>query len=48
MAKVYFDKLGQMIDDIDLVNDVDAELEVKHFFSGAAPYADNVLRASWP
>ncbi len=47
MAKVYFEKLSQLISEIELEDEVAVPLEVKHFFSGAALYASNVMCASW-
>ncbi len=47
MAKVYLEKLSCLISDLDLSNSVSAKLETKHFFSGAALYADQVICASW-
>ena len=47
MARIYFDKLTRLIADLDIAADVAVELEVKHFFSGAAIYANQVICASW-
>ena len=47
MAKVYFEKLSLLIQDIDFENETNAELEIKHFFSGAALYADQTICVSW-
>tara|TARA_R110001599_G_scaffold80029_3_gene216524 strand:+ start:239 stop:574 length:336 start_codon:yes stop_codon:yes gene_type:complete len=47
MAKVYYEKLAQLISALDIQNEVSAELEIKHFFSGAALYANNAICASW-
>lgn len=47
MAKVYFEKLAQLISDLEIQSKVSAELETKHFFSGAALYANKVICASW-
>ena len=47
MAKVYFEKLSQLISDLDINREVSSELETKHFFSGAALYANKILCVSW-
>ncbi len=47
MAKEYFAKLSNLLDDLKLEEDVSAPLEIKHFFSGAALYNDGVICASW-
>ena len=47
MAKVYFEKLSQLISDLDIAGEIDSELETKHFFSGAALYANANICASW-
>jgi len=47
MAKVYLEKLSQLISDLEIEDKVTAQLEVKHFFSGAALYANEVICASW-
>ena len=47
MAKVYLEKLFQLISDLEIEDEVAVQLEVKHFFSGAALYANDVICASW-
>jgi len=47
MAKEYFAKLSNLLDDLKLAEDVSAPLEIKHFFSGAALYHNGVMCASW-
>jgi TfoX/Sxy family transcriptional regulator of competence genes len=47
MAKLYFEKLSQLVSDLDLNAEVNTDLEIKHFFSGAALYVDKKLCASW-
>ena len=47
MAKEYLDKLTQLIVDSKIIGETDAELETRHFFSGAALYANKVICASW-
>ena len=47
MAKPFFEKLLLLVSDRDLENEADSDLEVKHLFSGAALYSDQVICASW-
>ncbi len=47
MATEYLEKLSLLVSELDLNSNVDAVLEVRHFFSGAALYADQVMCASW-
>ena len=47
MAKVYLEKLSQLISDLAIENEVAAQVETKHFFRGAALYANEVICASW-
>jgi hypothetical protein len=47
MAKVYFEKLTRLVTDLEVRRQVDVQLEVKHFFSGAALYANEVACISW-
>ena len=47
VAKEYFEKFSQLVDELKMNKAVAAELEVRHFFSGAALYANNVICASW-
>ena len=47
MAKVYFERLSQLISDLKIESEVSGDLEIKHFFSGAALYANKVICASW-
>ena len=47
MAKVYFEKLSQLISDLKIENEVAGSIEIKHFFSGAALYVNDVICASW-
>lgn len=47
MAKAYFEKLCQLVEDLTIEKEVTADLKVKHFFSGAALYANNAICASW-
>ena len=47
MALLYFEKLSQLVSDLEIENQVDVKLDTKHFFSGAALYANKVICASW-
>jgi len=47
MAKLYFEKLSKLLTELDIENKVDGELEIKHFFSGAALYVNGKICVSW-
>jgi TfoX/Sxy family transcriptional regulator of competence genes len=47
MATTYLKLLSRLVADLKIGEQVDLELEVKHFFSGAALYANNSICASW-
>lgn len=47
MAKEYLDKLNSLIGKLDIEAQVPFALETKHFFSGAALYANGSICASW-
>ena len=47
MAKAYLEKLSQLIIDLNIESDIDTILETRHFFSGAALYANRAICASW-
>jgi len=47
MAKVYLEKLSQLMSDLHIHDQVSVELEAKHFFTGAALFADKEICASW-
>ncbi|MCP4979549.1 MAG: TfoX/Sxy family protein [Gammaproteobacteria bacterium] len=47
MAKVYLEKLCRIIEELELEKMSAASLQVKHFFSGAALYANGRICASW-
>lgn len=47
MAKEYFEKLTSLVTQLNLNNSISANIEIKHFFSGAAFYIDNTTCASW-
>ncbi len=43
MAKIYLQKLDELIKKLNLETDIDSRIEVKHFFSGAALYANQTI-----
>jgi hypothetical protein len=47
MAKEYFEKLSNLIRELNIEDEVDFPLEIKHFFSGAALYVNGTIRVSW-
>lgn len=47
MAKAYFDKLTRLVADLELAQAAALDLETRHFFSGAALYANASICASW-
>jgi len=47
MAKEYLDKLTLLIDELNIDKELMLNIEVKHFFSGAAVYYDKKICASW-
>lgn len=47
MAKQYLDKLNHLINELNISNEISVKIEVKHFFSGAALYANNSICVSW-
>jgi len=47
MAKEYFEKLSSLIHELNIEDQIDLPIEVKHFFSGAALYVDGKMCASW-
>lgn len=47
MAREYFEKLTNLIRELNIEDEVDLPLEVKHFFSGAALYVNGTIRVSW-
>lgn len=46
MAKAYFDKLSKLLGECAVSKVTGAPIDVKHFFSGAALYANNTICAS--
>ena len=47
MAKKYFEKLSGLILRLNIEKEIDYQIEVKHLFTGAALYANEVVCASW-
>jgi TfoX/Sxy family transcriptional regulator of competence genes len=47
MAKLYFEKLSKLVSDLDIQVAVGTEFEIKHFFSGAALYANKTICVTW-
>jgi len=47
MAKEYFDKLTNLVSELNIDNEVSLQIEIKHFFSGAALYANKTICSSW-
>lgn len=47
MAKEYLEKLTSLISKLNIEEEVNRRVEVKHLFTGAALYADKVICASW-
>ena len=47
MAKEYFEKLTNLVSELNINNEVSSKIEIKHFFSGAALYANETICASW-
>lgn len=47
MSRQYFEKLTELIAALGLGDALDEELSVKHFFNGAAVYANGKIFASW-
>ena len=46
MAKEYLDKLSALINETKIEDEIDINLEAKHFFSGAALYKNEAMCAS--
>jgi len=47
MAKEYLEKLADLISDLKIDGKINAKIEIKHFFSGAALYVNGKICASW-
>ena len=46
MAKMYFNQLNNLLDELNLRETISGPLEVKHFFSGAALYINHKICVS--
>ena len=47
MARLYCEKLNTLLSTLDIDHELGAELAVKHYFNGAAVYANGAICASW-
>jgi len=47
MAKIYYEKLSNLLTKLEIKNEITKPMEVKHFFSGAALYVNQAICASW-
>lgn len=47
MAKQYFEKLSELVLRLNIEKEVGSRIEVRHLFTGAALYANEVICASW-
>lgn len=47
MAKIYLEKLSNLVAKLKLEEKIVPTIEIKHFFSGAALYINGTLCASW-
>jgi TfoX/Sxy family transcriptional regulator of competence genes len=47
MAKIYFERVSELIKELNIENETTAQIEIRHFFSGAAIYANSIICASW-
>ncbi len=47
MAKEYFDKLSSILNELNIKSEVSLVIEIKHFFNGAALYANKAICVSW-
>lgn len=47
MSGLYHEKLTALLSELELGDEIEADLTVKHFFNGAAVYANENLCASW-
>ena len=45
--KVYYEKITNLLNEVNIESDISLPLEVKHFFSGAALYSNKTIFASW-
>lgn len=47
MSRVYLEKLSILVEKLNIADETNGSIEIKHLFSGAALYVDNVICASW-
>lgn len=47
MAKEYFEKLSNLLNELKIEGEVSRPMEIKHFFNGAALYVNKIMCASW-
>ncbi len=47
MAKLYFEKLSNLLVELEIKKEATKHLEIKHFYSGAALYSNQAICASW-
>lgn len=47
MATEYLEKLSELVLHLNIENEVDSRIEIKHLFTGAALYVDRIICASW-
>lgn len=47
MARLYYEKLSRLLSTLDIGDELTSELTVKHYFNGAAVYANGAICASW-
>ena len=47
MTKEYYEKLSNLLKEVDIKNQITKPMQVKHFFSGAALYVNQTICASW-
>ncbi len=47
MAKIYVEKLSALIHQLGIEQHINAPVEIKHFFSGAALYIQRTICATW-
>lgn len=47
MAKIYLDKLSELVLKLKIEEEIPQPLETKHFFSGAALYIDKTIAVTW-
>lgn len=47
MATAYLESLNRLLENLDLARNLNCKIECRHFFSGAALYANDKICASW-